>query len=150
MARLLVVRDERDEDDDAHPRRRLLLEDPGSGLRVDVDFVAHPAHRALVYGATLHNTGRRNIEHVRDLRSYDLTLAPLQRIGNPRVHTIGGGVWQNYYPTPAYQLRERVMLGPWGFRIDSGPSGRSSNNDLPFFLVEDGDGRSGAFGGIEW
>ena len=150
MARLRVVEDSRDDSDAAYPRRCLRLEDAQNGLRVRLEYVAYPAHRAIVYGATLHNGGRRNIEHLRALRSYDLTVAPLQQVGSPRIHTVGGGTWLNYYPTPAYQLQERVLLGPGGFGIDSGPSGRSSNKDLPFFFIEDGDGRSGLFGGIEW
>ena len=154
LDRLQVIDDVRDESDSTRRQRRVDLEDPENGLQVRLEYTVYPSHRAVVYGATLHNAGRRNIEHLHALRSYDLTLAPLQRVGDPRVHTVGGGVTHSFFPPLAYRLQEWQLLGPSrrppDTRIDSGPSGRSSNKDLPFFYIEDGDGTSGLYGGIEW
>ncbi|MBM4028756.1 MAG: alpha-galactosidase [Planctomycetes bacterium] len=153
MARLLVVKDERDEDAAAHPRRRLLLEDPRNGLQVDLEYVAYPAHRAVVYGATLHNGGQRTIEHLRAPRSYDLEFS-LADMGDPRLHTIGGGSVEYYYPPLAYRLQESRLFGSPGYGdpkgIGTGADGRSSTLFLPFFFLQSEERDCGLFGGIEW
>ena len=150
LCRLRLTEGVRDESDPGHPRRQVRLEDPENGLQVTIEYTTYPVHHAVVYGATLHNGGRRNIEHLHALRSYDLIFAPLQEVGAPKVHTIGGGVTHFSYPPLAYRLQEWHLLGPTQMSIDSGPSGRSSNKDLPFFFIEDGDSSSGIFGGVEW
>jgi alpha-galactosidase len=150
VARLSRVDDVWDESEAGHPVRQVQLEDHESGLLVTVAYQFYPQHQAVLYGATLLNGGRRNIEHLSALRSCDVLIAPLQRVGSPRVHTIGGGLTHSSYPPLAYRLQESFLLGPTAITIDSGPSGRSSNKDLPFFFVEDEERTSGLYGGIEW
>ncbi len=150
MGRLQVMDDRRDNSDPAHPTRRVRLLDSKSGLQVTLEYVFYPRHNAVVYGAVLENTGYDLIQHLTTLHSYDLLFKPLQTLGNPTVHTIGGGTTELMYPPQAYRLQESYIPGPNRLTIDSGPSGRSSNKDLPFFYVEDGERGSGLFGGIEW
>lgn len=151
MNRLEVEEDKIECADPDRPVRRVGLKDPVNGLSVAIEYTLYQEHNAILYGAVIKNNGNENIEHLTALCSYDLTFSPLQALGNPGIHTVGGGVWNDYYPTSAFKLQEYRMLGPTGsVSIDSGPSGRSSNKDLPFFFVEDGDSSSGIYGGIEW
>ena len=150
LDRLRIVEDVRDDSNPGYPKRRVHLEDSENGLCVTVEYNVHAAHRAVVYGATLHNGGARNIEQVRQLRSYDLTVASLEKVGDPRLHTIGGGLTDYFYPPLAYRLQQWHLLGPTQTSIDSGPTGRGSNKDMPFFFLEDGDRCAGIYGGIEW
>ena len=150
LSRLKVTSDRFDDSDPDHPTRRVQLTDTTIGLDVTLEYVYYPEHAAVVYGASLKNNGHGVIEHVGALRSYDLVFEPLQSLGNPTVHTLGGGVTHMLYPPMAYRLQESYIAGPNVLTIDSGPSGRSSNKDLPFFYIEDGERTSGLFGGIEW
>lgn len=150
MARLQVVEDLSGYSDPRHPSRRIRLADPAVGLVVRFECTGYPQHNAVVYGATLENTGLQPIEHVTALRSYDLVFRPLQTLGSPTVHTIGGGVTHYMYPPLCFRLQQWLFSGPNRLTIDSGPTGRSSNKDLPLFYVEDGERTSGIFGGIEW
>ena len=150
MSRLQIVEEVADDSDPERVRRQVVLEDPDHGLQVTIDYAIYRAHNAAVYGAVLRNEGRRNVEHMKVLHSYDLAFSPLEQVGSPRLHTLGGGVTHYAYPPLAFRQQEWHLLGPTRVGIDSGPSGRSSNKDLPYFLIEDGDGQSGIFGGIAW
>jgi alpha-galactosidase len=149
MSRLGAGQEE-DALDDGHKVKRIKFEDREQGLRVVLEYTLFPEHHAVVYGGTVENVGFKNIEHLTDLLSYDLRFAPLQKIGDPLVHISKGGPAFDIYPPPAFTLGEVQFFGPQDFTLESGPSGRSSNVELPFFLVEDGDGSSGIFGGLEW
>ena len=150
LSRLQVTDDQFDDSAPDQRTRTVQLTDPANGLEVTLEYVYYPKHDSVVYGATLKNSGDGVIEHISTLRSYDLVFEPLQSLGDPTVHTIGGGVTHMLYPPMAYRLQESYIAGPNVLTIDSGPSGRSSNKDLPFFYVEDGERTSGLFGGIEW
>jgi alpha-galactosidase len=129
---------------------RVNLEDPTSGLYVVVEYVLYPEHAALVYGAQIRNQGRRNIEHLTSLLSYDLLFQPLQAVGDPSLQTCAGGGAFEIFPPPAWQLKNVRQFGPGTITLESGSTGRSSNDQLPFFILEAGDGESGLFGAIEW
>ena len=150
LSRLQVTDDQFYDSAPDQRTRTVQLTDPANGLDVTLEYVYYPKHDSVVYGATLKNNGDGVIEHISTLRSYDLVFEPLQSLGDPTVHTIGGGVTHMLYPPMAYRLQESYIAGPNVLTIDSGPSGRSSNKDLPFFYVEDGERTSGLFGGIEW
>lgn len=147
----LQVEDERIECvNPERPVRKVRLKDPENGLCVTIEYILYTEYNAVLYGAVLENKGKVNIQHVTLLNSLDITAAPLQNTGDPLIHTLGGGLTHYHYPPQAYRLYEWHMLGPTQFAIDSGTSGRSSNKDLPFFFIEDGNRASGIFGGIEW
>lgn len=149
MSRLRYVNEERVQEN-GHSMLRATLEDSESGLHVIIEYTLYPEHLALVYGAQLINRGRTNIEHLTSLHSYDLHFQPLQTVGDPLLHTCGGGGAFEIFPPPAWQLKHVRQFGPGRVVLESGTSGRSSNDELPFFLVEAGDGKSGVFGAIEW
>jgi len=150
ISRLKLVKEEDGESDDGHKVRRVLLEDREIGLQATLDYTLFPEHHAVVYGGVVENKGMQNIPHLADLLSYDLLFKPLQKIGDPIIHTSKGGGAFNFYPPAAWTLKENRLFGPGDYSLDSGPSGRSSNVELPFFIVEDEAGTSGVFGGIEW
>ena len=158
MARLEVTEDrpfdcaqDRRGADAAHrPMRSVTLRDPQNGLCVTLEYIFYEEHTAVLYGAVIKNEGKKNIERVTALRSFDLTISPLQAVGDPLLHTLGGGLTHYHYPPQAYRLQEWHLLGPTSVTIDSGPSGRSCNKDLPFFFIEDGDRSGGLYAGIEW
>jgi alpha-galactosidase len=150
MARLVVEADQRDDGDPEQPRRRMRLRDSEIELVVTLEYEGRPRHDAVLYGMTIANRGQRPIPLLTGLLSSDVAFAPLAPLGAPIVHTIGGGVTHYHYPPEAFRLQATQLLGPTELTIESGPTGRSSNRDLPFFFVESGDGSSGLFGGIEW
>ena len=155
MSRMELLQEEDDKSDDGHRVRRLKLEDREKGLRVTLEYTLFPEHHAIVYGGMLENGGPRNIDHLTKLLSFDLVFKPLQKIGDPLIHTSKGADWFEYYPPASYMLEKVRLFGPGDLSLDSGSiggieRGRSTNEELPYFLVEDGEGSSGIFGGIEW
>jgi alpha-galactosidase len=150
LAALGSAQEEPDGTDGGQKVRRLKLENREQGLRVTLEYTLFPEHHAVVYGGVVENIGFQNINHLTQLLSYDLQFKPLQKLGDPLIHISKGGPNFDFYPPAAWTIGEETMFGPGDFTLDSGPSGRSSNVELPFFLVEDGDGSSGIFGGIEW
>jgi alpha-galactosidase len=150
ISRLEPVAHENDKSEDGHEIRRVKVEDRETDLRLTVEYTLYPEHHAIVYGGTLENAGLRNVAQLTNLLSYDLVFKPLQNFGDPLLHTSKGGGAFDYYPPDAWTLEQRRLFGPGKFTLDSGPSGRSSNDECPFFIVEDAAGASGIFGGIEW
>ena len=136
-----------------NPTRRIHLENEENGLRLTVDYSYYPQHQALLIGGELENISDKPIRHVTELRSFDLAF-DLSEIGDPKVHTIGGGVTHGYFPPVAFQQDSRDFIGKTSFkhpfRIDSGGTGRSSDKHMPFFFIEDERGESGLYGGLEW
>jgi alpha-galactosidase len=150
MAQFKPSHVEDDKSSDGHRVRRIELENREQGLRATLEYTVFPEHHAIVYGGVLENIGLQRIPHLTNLLSYDLMFKPLQSFGDPLIHTSKGGGDFNFYPPAAWTLKEDRLFGPGEFSQDSGSTGRSSNDELPFFLVEDGNGSSGVFGGIEW
>jgi alpha-galactosidase len=136
--------------DDGHKVRRLRFENGDQGLRMIVEYTLFPEHNAVVYGGTIENIGTRAIDHVTNVLSYDLLFKPLQKLGDPLLHLSKGGGNFNNYPPDAYTLSDEQLFGPETFSLDSDSTGRASNAQMPYFVVEDGDGISGIYGAIEW
>jgi alpha-galactosidase len=150
MNRLELVQEEEDKSADGHKVRRIKLKDREQGLLASLEYTIFPEYHAIVYGGRIENIGLQNVDHLTRLLSYDLEFKPLQKIGDPSIHITKGGAAFNFYPPAAWTVREQRLFGPGEIILDSGPTGRSSDVELPFFVVEDGDRSSGIFGGIEW
>ena len=137
MQRLTLYNDTLENPDVENPTRRIHLESEEKGLRLTVNYSYYPQHQALLIGGELENISDKPIRHVRELRSFDLAF-DLSEIGDPKVHTIGGGVTHGYFPPLAFQQDSRDFIGKTSFkhpfRIDSGSTGRSSDKNMPFFF----------------
>ena len=135
------------------PVRRLEFCDAEFGLHVTAEYALYSEHNALMYGVTLESKGNGNIDHLRLPNSYDLEFS-LAEMGDPRLHTIGGGSVEYYYPPLAYRLQESRLFGSPGYGdpkgIGTGADGRSSTMFLPFFFLQSEERDCGLFGGIEW
>jgi alpha-galactosidase len=151
MKTMLLESDTMDNSDPAHPTRRIVLSNPNNGLRLDIDYVYHPAHRALIIGGKLSNTSAKPIRNVRNLCSFDLAF-DAGVTNDTTVYTMGGGVTHFVFPPFAFQIDKRRVMGSlWAsFSIDSGITGRSSDKYMPFFYIADENDSSGVYAGLEW
>lgn len=153
MATFKVLEETVDTSDPEHPKRLLRLENKASSLRLNVEYTYYPNYQAVLVGGELENIGNKPIKHVTELRSFELFL-DLSLVGDPKVHSIGGGVTHAYFPPIAFQLDSRHFISNSSLRhpvrIESGGTGRSSDKHMPFFFIEDSEGESGMFGGLEW
>lgn len=151
MATFTLVSDTTDAGDPEHPRRTVTLANQDKGLSLTVTYTYYPKHQAVLIGGTLRNTSESPVRRVTELRSFNLGF-DVHTMGDPTVHTIGGGITHFFFPPLAFQLDERRLMGSLRhpFRIDSGGTGRSSDKNMPFFHVEDGSRSWGIYGGFEW
>ena len=122
-------------------------------LSLTVRASLYAEHGAVLLAPTLTNTGNAPSEPVHHLRFLDLVLN-LSALGEPVVHTLGGGVTHGFFPPAAYRRERTQFIASSGLsfplRIDSGGTGRSSDRHLPFFWVEDQAGTGGMWVGVEW
>ena len=93
--------------------RRVTLEDSGTGLHVIIEYTLYPEHRSIVYGARLVNRGTTNIEHLTSLHSYDLHFQPLQTLGDPLLHTCGGGWGFRNFSSAGLAVEAGTPIRPW-------------------------------------
>jgi len=154
-ARLRVFTQSDGRDDAGHPTRRVVLVDPEADVHLHLTYTYFESDAAVLYGAEIENHGRAPLEGVSNPRFFDFGIDLVGTgIGNPTVHTIGGGVTHWFFPPKAYQLDEYRILGHIQerepLRISSGDTGRSSDGQLPFFYIHSEAGDSGIFCGLEW
>jgi alpha-galactosidase len=142
--------EEAGQSEDGHQIKRIKLENGEQGLRVVLEYTLFPEHNAVFYGGTIENIGTRAVDRVTNPLSYDILFKPLQKLGDPLLHLSKGGGNFNNYPPDAYTLSDEQLFGPESFSLDSDWSGRATNSQMPYFIIEDGDGASGIYGGIEW
>ena len=143
---LRVVADENDGE-----ARRVTLRNEADTLQLSLRYVFHAKHNAIVIEGEIENIGFAPIEKVTELRSFDLAF-DCALSGDVNLHTLGGGTTHFAFPPYAFELDKRRILGSlWtAIRIDSGDTGRSSDDKMPFFYLEAQDGQSGVYGGLEW
>ncbi len=134
-----------------HPLRRLSFRDTEGALDLDVEITYYPEHGAMLLAGQATNTGNQPIEHIQHLRSLHVAFDAAWS-GDTTPHTLGGGTTHFCFPPYAFQMDERLIMGSlWSeIAIDSGDTGRSSDDKMPFFFLTDDEGGSGVFGALEW
>ncbi len=123
-------------------------------VRVTADYRPDKAHNAVVYRVSVKNLSDRPVR-LHDVRSLDLRLM----LGHEDVfiHSFFGGDIEFYYPPknfseicvtmqPAQRYPENWEVG---YRAHSG-NGRSSDNDLPFVILEDKAHTGGLYLSVIW
>ena len=124
------------------------LRQAGGNLRAEAALQTYPASRAGRYQVTLTNAGDGPVAMD---GLYPLVLRFGGRARGPwRVLRARGGSSENFYPPRAYSLAERLAYGG-EVRIESDPTGRSSNRHLPVLLAAwPADGGAGLFAAMEY
>jgi hypothetical protein len=107
---------------------------------------------AVEWAWRLENRGATATPRVTAFNPLRLTL-PCQGRHAPVLHGSRGGLDDANFPPEAWTQWNRAPVTegmPWaGFRASSA-GGRSSNRDLPFFVIEETDRQGGFFLGIGW
>lgn len=123
---------------------RRTWERPG-GLRVVWSCKALPGERAMEVRWSFTNTGAAPSPLLSDVMALDLRAnAPDGRLR--LVHSSGGLTGGMEDPDLGFALSTTKL----GYTTLSGAGGRSSNRDLPFFLLDDEAARSGLYVGVGW
>ena len=133
---------------------RLIGGHPG-GLTIGVELEPEPAHHALVWHLELAQDDTGSGARLHDLCPLTLALdgasAP-----DPAIHTWLGGAMQSFFPPDAVTPRRRVLyprtLAYYGAgRFVFGTrGGRSSDQYMPYLLIEAGDGSGGLWCALGW
>jgi len=122
--------------------RRFTWTDPGTGLRVTIEFTTYPDFPAVEWTLRFTNTGAADTPMLEEIRSLDLRL-PVS-VGSVLHHFTGDYCdIDGYAPhalTPAPGVRAR--FAPDG--------GRPTNRAWPYFNVEDAAAGAGTFVVVGW
>ncbi len=150
MAGLAMVSDEMTAGGN-RPKRLIRFEEAAGDLRLDVHITYYPEHSAMLLEGKAFNRGTKLIEHVERLNSFHVAFDAAWT-GDTKLHTIGGGTTHFCFPPYAFQMDERILMGSlWpDIKIDSGETGRSSDDKMPFFFLTDDEESSGVYGALEW
>lgn len=150
MEQLTVVSDEM-EDCGGKSVRRIHLQERGGDLSFDIAATYDYKHQTILLSGKVINEGNTPIEHVGQLLSLHIAIDAAWS-GNTTLHTLGGGTTHFCFPPYAFQMDERSIMGSifTAIALDSGESGKSSDEKMPFFFLTDEADASGLFGAIEW
>jgi len=121
------------------------------GLQVIWEAVEYPEYQSVEYTLRIKNTSSRDLAPLTGLRSIDLTFAATNT-RDPVIYSSGGGTDQPYYPPDDFTIHQRVLRAdvyPTQMALET-RGGRSSNKDLPFFALEDAEGKNGVYMAIGW
>jgi hypothetical protein len=107
--------------------------------------------RVVEWQWQLRNTGDQPTPPVSAFRPFAVQLACRGRFA-PVLHGCRGGLNDSNYPPASWTLWKRSILteglpNPW---VPQSASGRSSNQDLPFFIIENHERSGGWFVGLGW
>lgn len=120
-------------------------EQPGGGLRVVWSCRVLPGDRAMEVRWTFTNTGAAPSSVLSDVMALDLRTTAAD--GRLRLlHSSGGLIGGMDDPDLGFALSNTRL----GSATLAGAGGRSSNKDLPFFLLHDETARTGLYIGVGW
>ena len=152
------------------PGYRLIFQQSGAAanLAADVSIELSHEHGVAVQTVTLTNEGSEPSPPIREMDAFFLPLTVAVR-DRPRACGFGGGLTDGFYPPRAYREEEvsfgkartwipaerrfsRWWCGKGVFSLSSGPTGRSSNPNLPIMQVgwKTADGEVGLWAAMEW
>lgn len=134
---------------------RFLVGRHPSGLRCGVAMEPDPAHQALVWHLELRQDEAAPGARLHELCPLTLTLdgavAP-----DPVIHTWLGGAMQSFFPPDAVTPQRRVLYprtpayyGAGRFAFGT-RGGRSSDQYMPYLLIEAADGSGGLWCALGW
>ncbi len=121
--------------------------DPRTGLEVTLTAVLYSSPPGLELGWGLANRGDGPSELVTDLRSVDITVPSAER--RATLVSCSGGLTGNLQGVPERTGFE-LATTPLGEKTLAVAGGRSSDGDLPFFLLRDGVSGWGLAVGLGW
>jgi hypothetical protein len=140
--------------------RTLTLVAPNDGLAVEVTYVRHAPRenqhggQALSWRGWIVNRGDRPIEHLTSITMMDVAVALVEgAAGAPTVRAMRGGVSDAFFPPEAFAVTERTLYDAYRaatVELDSGGTGRSTDRDAPYVVVESGSGTGGCFAALGW
>jgi hypothetical protein len=123
-----------------------------SGLRADVTLQRAAGPNAAMLQVTLSNPADRTSPPISSIKLVRLCWPEMPREW-VQARSVGGGLFHAHDPPGAYR-ENAVVFRPGvgeGFRIESGPDGRSSNRDLPFLqMTVGGSVQAGLVVVLEW
>lgn len=123
-----------------------------SGIEAIRTLRKFPEFNAIEYSVRFRNTSDHRSGVITHVDALDASFD--QRVLNGSyVLSSGGGVYDGTYPPAAFAIREHAfspVVPSDGSVVLTTDGGRSSNRDLPFYLVHNEDHSAGIFVGIGW
>jgi hypothetical protein len=133
------------------------LVDPATGLAIDVTYLRHTTPSgacAISWRGWIEHRGDRPIERLGGITMLDVTIHLVEAAaGNPTVRSMRGGLNDAFFPPEAFAVSERTLFHSYrvaSVRLDSGGTGRSTDNHVPYVVIASGQDDGGCFAALGW
>ena len=141
----------------AEAGRVVALVHAETGLTVEVTYLRHVDARgtiAVSWRGWIEHRGARPLERLTGITMLDASIGLIERAaGNPTVRSMRGGLNDPFFPPDAFAVAERTLFDSYrvaSVDLDSGGTGRSTDNHVPYVVVSSGSNEGGCFAALGW